>query len=304
MCDELEFDEGVVWNEIIHIPEIDRGWKLLELCGNALETRRYVYGLTLAESASDIFEEYSDTKGIGYAALYRANCFYVLLETGNAIESIKCAISIFQDLDDSDHWKFRRTLGQWLHEAGRFDEAIEVVEMVLLNDQFEFYLEGTARGHFDLGRILCDKDLCIEAIKHFETGLEINKGNGHVVGEGDGEILLARCLAHLKLGNQAEARARRASIIFDCTSNLVKRAQSHCIIGRALNEQFRFAAALDEFDLALELAQSLPLPDHFLIFNIRSHKIRAHEGLGNVQLAEDLRRVNSSINQSKLMSDR
>ena len=304
MCNELEFDEGATWNEINQVSEIDRGWKLLELSENAFETNRYIHALSLAETASAIFEECSYQKGMAHAALDKANCFNILLETEQAIDSLKCAISIFADLEDSDHWNFRRVLGQWLYEANRLSEAFEVVESVLLHDQFEVYLEGSARGYFNLGQILCAQDFCNASIKYYEMELEVHKSNRNMVGEGDGEILIARCLTHLKLGNQAERRARRASIIFDCTSNLLKRAMSHCLIGRALNEQSRFAAALPEFDLALELAQSLSNPDHFLIFNIQSHKIRAHEGLGNVQMAEDLRRVNSSLNQSNLMSDR
>lgn len=304
MCSELEFDESATWNEINQDPLIDRGWKLLDLCGHALETRRFVYALTLAESACDIFLEYPDQLGIAHAELFKANCFRILLEIEKAIESLSTSVKIFAELEDSNLWQYRRTLGQWLHEAGRLQEAFEVVESVLLHDQFEVYLEGTARGHLDLGRILCDQDLCIDALKHFELGLNIYQSNGCVLGEGDGEILLARCLTHLNLEMQAERRARRASIIFDCTGNLAKRAQSHCLIGRALNAQSRFTAALAEFDEALELAKSLPTPDHFLIFGIQSHQIRAHEGLGNVQLAMDLRRANESLNQGCLMSDR
>lgn len=298
MSEFEEESENDIWAEIENSNPIERGWHLLKLCASAYNTNRFTQALTLAESSRDAFHTSDEQLGLANAEMYRAMCLDSVRKVDNAKESLRSAILIFSELDHQEQWNCRKMLARWLHRDGELGEALDLVETMLIFNLYEMNLEAAATDYQSLGKISCDKDECLKAINAFEKSLNLLKSEKCVLGVGDSEILISRCYNHLKMAAAAERHARRAIAIFDCSGNLDKRAQGHCLLGRALNQQSRFSTALSELNLALDLITSVDLPDYHAIYQIQSHKVRSLEGLGNKDAADDLRLKNRVINET------
>lgn len=298
MSDYEYESDGEIWEELASLPAVERGWSLLKLCQSAYSTQRFTYSLTLANSALDHFKEVGDDLGLAHSEMYRAMCLETIHRGEEAAFAMRSAIALFTKLEDQEQWNCRKMLARWLHRDNHLQEAAELVETMLLFNLYEMNLEAAAIDYLSLGKIYCDQDECLKAINTFEKALEIFKTEKCVPGVGDSEILMSRCYSHLKMATAAERHARRAIAIFDSAGSVDKKAQSHSLLGRALNQQSRFSSALTELDVALELIVSSESNNYHAIYQIQSHQVRSLEGLGNHGAAAELRSKNQVINET------